>query len=239
MPKYPVHISGCQILPNSDIVFVDQEKNSLLLFNNAGVFVKEIMTFINTPSDICYVREREVAVTLIDRQKIFIIDVERNKVVRRTDVDGRCCGICTYEQMMYVIVDANSVFTLDFDLNIEKLIPIVTKSLSRIAVFGDRLYCTHSIDNSVVCYSKEGEKLWSFNDEIRFPFGIDIDTNGYVYVACNGSNSIITLSQDGTKIKVIMSEDSGVNKPLALNIDRELSVLVFSNENGDSFFLSI
>ncbi|XP_063411392.1 uncharacterized protein LOC134694318 [Mytilus trossulus] len=239
MPKNPVHISGCQILPNSDIVFVDQEKNSLLLFNNAGEFVKEIMTFINTPSDICYVRQREVAVTLFDKRRVFIIDVERNKIVRRTDIDGKCSGICTYEQMMYVIVDSNSVFTLDFDLNIENLIPIVTKSLSRIAVFGDRLYCTHSIDNSVVCYSKEGEKLWSFNDEIRFPFGIDIDTNGFVYVACKGSNSILTLSQDGTKIEVIMTEDSGVNKPLALNIDRELSILVFSNENGDSFFLSI
>ncbi|XP_071150347.1 uncharacterized protein [Mytilus edulis] len=31
IPKYPVHISGCQILPNSDIVFVDQEKNSFTI----------------------------------------------------------------------------------------------------------------------------------------------------------------------------------------------------------------
>ncbi|XP_063411394.1 zinc-binding protein A33-like [Mytilus trossulus] len=238
MPKNPVHISGCQILPNSDIVFVDQEHNSLLLFNNAGVFVKEIMTFINTPSDICYVRQREIAVTLLDKRRVFIIDVDRNKVVRRTDVDGRCCGICTYEQMMYVICDANSVLVLDFDLNVENSIQIVTNSLSRIAVFGDRLYCTHSIDNSVVCYSKEGEKFWFFNDEIRFPFGIDIDKNGFVYVACKGSNNIIILSQDGTKKEVIMSEDSGVEKPLALNIDRELSIFVFSNENGESFYLS-
>ncbi|CAG2252969.1 unnamed protein product [Mytilus edulis] len=132
-------------------------------------------------------------------RKFSLLMKKENKEVRPTDVDGRCYGICTYEQMMYVIVDANSVFTLDFDLNIEKLNSNSYKKFESNCCIRDRLYCTHSIDNSVVCYSKEGEKLWSFNDEIRFPFGIDIDTNGYVYVVCNGSNSIITLSQDGTK----------------------------------------
>ncbi|CAG2252966.1 unnamed protein product [Mytilus edulis] len=239
MQKHSVSITGCQILPNCDVVFVDQENRSILLFNNSGVFVKEIMTFKNMPSDICYVRQREVAVTLIDDQQIFIIYVDRNKIMRRRVVNGRCCGICTYEQMIYVIVHPNSVLALDFDLNIKHSIPIVSKSLSRIAVFGDQLYCTDTNADSVFCYSKEGEKLWSFNDEIRFPFGIDIDTNGYVYVACNGSNSIITLSQAGTKIGIIKSEDSGVNRPLAINIDRELSVLLFSNARGESCLLSI
>lgn len=239
MPKHPVHITACQILPNSDVVFVDQQNKSLLLFNNAGVFVKEIMTFKNMPSDICYVRQKEVAVTLIYDKNVFIIDVERNKVARRAHLDGKCYGICTYEQMMYVIVKPNSVLVLDFDLNIKNLIPIVGKSLSRIAVFGDRLYCTHFNDNSVFCYNKEGNILWSFNHEIPSPFGIDIDKNGFVYVACKDSNSIIALTQDGTKAEVIMSEDSGVKKPSAINIDRELSVLVFSNMNDESFLLSI
>ncbi|CAG2188695.1 unnamed protein product [Mytilus edulis] len=127
MQKHPVSITGCQILPNCDVVFVDQENKSILLFNNSGVFVKEIMTFQNKPSDISYVRQRQVAVTLYDDRNIFIIDVERNKIVRSRVVDGRCCGICTYEQMMYVIVPPNAVLTLDFDLKIKHSIPIVTK----------------------------------------------------------------------------------------------------------------
>ncbi|VDH91027.1 Hypothetical predicted protein [Mytilus galloprovincialis] len=239
MPKHSAHISGCQILPNSDIVFVDQQNRSLLLFNNAGVFVKEILSLKGETSDICYVRQREVAVTLILLQTVLIIDVDRNEIVKRRVLGGTCYGICNYEQMMYVIVRPNFVLVLDFDLNIKKSIPTSTKGLSRIAVFGDLLYCTHFNGNSVFCYNKEGETLWSFDDAIHLPFGIAIDKNGFVYVACKGSNSIIAVSQNGKESKVIMSEDSGVNKPFPINIDRELSVLVFSNHNGDSFLLSI
>ncbi|CAG2223905.1 unnamed protein product [Mytilus edulis] len=73
MPKHPVHITGCQILPNIDVVLVDQEKNSLLLFNKEGVFIKEIMTFKIMPSDICYVKQREVAVTFIYDKKCSLL----------------------------------------------------------------------------------------------------------------------------------------------------------------------
>ncbi|VDH95383.1 Hypothetical predicted protein [Mytilus galloprovincialis] len=239
MPKYPVHITGCQILPNTDVVLVDQKKYSIVLFNNEGVFVKEIMTFKTMPSDICYVKQREVAVTFIYDKKVFIIDVERNKVVRRTNLDGECNGICTYDKMIYVISNPNSILALDFDLNIQNSIPILTEFSSRIAIFGDRLYCTQCDDDYVVCYSKEGKILWSFYHEIDSPFGIDVDKNGVVYVVCNRNNSIIALSQDGKKTEVIMSEDSGLYEPLSINIDRESSILVVSNMNGDSLLLSI
>ncbi|XP_071177624.1 uncharacterized protein [Mytilus edulis] len=235
MPKQSLRITGCEILPNGNVMFLDKLQKCLLLFNIAGEFQREIITFENKPSDVCYVRQNEVAVTVY--KKVCMVDAEKNKIVKEKNIEADCYGICTYEQTVYVRVLPNRVLVLDFELDFQYQIQIFGETLTRIAVFGDKLFCTDCGKNTIFCYNKAGEMVWSYNHGIISPMGIDVDRNGFVYVACKGTNKIIALSQDGTKSRDIMSEDSGVNKPFALNIDRKMSVLVFSNERDKSAFL--
>lgn len=241
MPYESVRTTGCQILPEaSGVLFKEQQNKSLFLFSNTGVFVREILKFQNIPSDLCYVRQNEVAITFHNINDVYKIDFEKNKIVKKKNVAGECFGICSFEQMIYVRVIPNTILVLDFDFNVKNSIDVYGYTVTRIAVFRDKLYCTDWDKNTVMCYNKAGEKLWSKNCDMITPFGIDVDRNGVVYVACRGNNNIIALLPDGTESKVIISKESGLNGPFALTIDRDLSLLVVSNEsNTSSFLLSI
>lgn len=74
-----------------------------------------------------------------------------------------------------------------------------------------------------------------YDHNVNKPLGIDVDRYGFVYVACRNPHEIIALSQDGKESRVILSADSGVNDPFAINIDRESSLLAFSNGTTDVF----
>lgn len=232
MPDESVRVTGCQILPNGDVLFVDQQNQSLLLINQAGELVREVMNFTKPPSDICYVRQNEVAVTLSRDREMLMVDVEKNKIVKHTDIDGECHGICTYDQTLYVIAVPSTIIALDYDFNVKSRTQVFQTNLTRIAVFGRKIYCTDFINNTVFCYSKAGEVLWSYYLDIIGPYGIDVDIHGFVYVAC--ASQVIALSQDGTKSKAIVFENSH-----AININREMSLLLISSLKGNSFLLSI
>lgn len=172
-----------------------------------------------------------------------MIDVERDLIVKQRHVevtDGDIInGICTHKQMVFVRVVSNTVLVLDFEVYVKNRIEINGPRIFRIAVFRDKLYCTDSKTNKVLCYNTAGKRLWSYQQGLIWPLGIDEDRNGFVYVAYQTSNKIITLSQDGKELKVIMSAGSSVSFPFGINIDRGKSLLAFSNMLDKSFLLSI
>lgn len=228
IPKRSAIISSCQILPRGDVLFVDRSNKCLLLFNDAGEFVRTVVITENKPSDVCYLTQSKVIVT-DSKRNLLLIDVEKNQIVKQKHVENIggniVYGICTYEQTIYVRVVPKSVLVLEFDFHIKYQLKIVGTTLTRIAVFRDKLYCTDWTKNKVLCYNKTGELLWSFNQGAICPLGIDVDRNGFVYVACQSSNKIIALSQDGKESKIILSAESGVKQPFAINVNRESSLL--------------
>jgi hypothetical protein len=56
---------------------------------------------------------------------------------------------------------------------------------SFVTTFGDKIFQTNLVNNSVTCYTISGEKLWEFRDEsvLRNPVSIAVDNNCEVYKA--------------------------------------------------------
>lgn len=102
-------------------------------------------------------------------------------------------------------------------------------SYAHVALLGDKIYFTHSDNNSVTC-DWQGKIQWNFhNREITFPFGVTVDTDGNVFVAGNNSNNVIVISPDGKHHKQLLSFEDGVYWPIGLIYDRHKHQLLVTN----------
>jgi hypothetical protein len=56
---------------------------------------------------------------------------------------------------------------------------------SFVTTFGDKIFQTNHVNNSVTCYTINGEKLWEFRDEsvLREPIGVAIGRSGPAVVS--------------------------------------------------------
>jgi outer membrane protein assembly factor BamB len=63
------------------------------------------------------------------------------------------------------------------------------------------IFQTNPVNNSVTCYTINGEKLWEFNDAsvLRQPIGVAVDNNCNIYVTSFYYNKVIVLSPDGKR----------------------------------------
>jgi len=79
----PVHIKGCEILPDGKLVFADQEGKRLLMFFNNGNYAKDIVRFTGTPCEVSYTGENIVAVTIKYKHKVVFVNVITNTIKKR------------------------------------------------------------------------------------------------------------------------------------------------------------
>lgn len=128
-------------------MFVDRYNKCLLLFNDAGEFVRTVVTAKSELNDVCYLTENKVAVTDTNRG-ILMIDVKKNLIVKQEHeevTNGDIInGICTFKQMIFVKVVLNTVLVLDFEFHVKNRIEIIGQGILSITVFRDKLYCADS-----------------------------------------------------------------------------------------------
>jgi hypothetical protein len=61
----------------------------------------------------------------------------------------------------------------------------------------DRIYACSYISNTVKCYSKTGELLWIFSEDLLLaPSGLAIDSNRNILVFGEDSNNLTIISRD-------------------------------------------
>ncbi|CAG2232755.1 unnamed protein product [Mytilus edulis] len=100
-----------------------------------------------------------------------------------------------------------------------------------VALFKGNIYSTIYRGNKVCCYKSSGEPLWTFqHDDIVNPLGITLDKNGFVYVVSMSNNRVVVVSPDGKTCKTILSRADGMNTLYAIDIDRELGIMIVSSK---------
>jgi hypothetical protein len=65
---------------------------------------------------------------------------------------------------------------------------------SFVTTFGDKIFQTNHVNNSVACYTINGEKLWEFRDEsvLRMPVGVGSFNNSFCTFGININDTYIT-----------------------------------------------
>ena len=112
---------------------------------------------------------------------------------------------------------------------------------SFVTTFGDKIFQTNHVNNSVTCYTINGEKLWEFKDEsvLGHPLCVAVDNNCNIYVTSYYDNKVIVLSPDGKQWRKLLDQNDGMNGPYGIYIDKTTNNILITNLLGLAFLYRI
>lgn len=74
---------------------------------------------------------------------------------------------------------------------------------------------------------------------LKYPTGISVDNNGNVFVVGGTRNSVVVISADGKRHRVLFSSKDGLDNPWSLHYDRSTHQLLVANFNNNAFVYSL
>ncbi|XP_052106460.1 uncharacterized protein LOC127738990 isoform X1 [Mytilus californianus] len=228
-----MNIRACRLLPDGKYLIIDNQfyTGHLLLFSNAGMFLKEVVAFNGCSFDTCILRNNTVAVTLGLEKQIAFVEIEKNNIIRTIHFSHVCDAIASDGQMLVISSMEKSTLVNLTDESHTILEGVVA---DRVALFNESIYGTLYKAKQVNCYTSTGEPLWTFqHQDIVSPRELALDKNGFVYIASRGNNSIVVVSPDGKTLKTILSEADGIKHPYAIDINRETGIMIVSSHIRD------
>ena len=235
-----VGITGCDILPNGKLVFVEQTGKRLLMFSNNGNYEKKIVQFSGTPLEVSYTGENIVAVTIYKKHEVVFVNVIANTIINTVDVSYDCWGTDFNMNRLAIRVIQTStpshIVYLDRKGKLIDRINIPGKNSGNISLRDGTVKCTDWRTNTIYCYTLAGQQIWAFRDEnvLRHPKGIALDKNRNVYVAGHKTNNVV-----GKNCREILTKSDGLNGPFSLRINIDRSELLVCNERGPAFLFSL
>jgi hypothetical protein len=121
---------------------------------------------------------------------------------------------------------------------------IINRNMSYVkyvATFGDKLYYTNYVTNTVTCCDLQGTTQWEFKDErvLKGPVGISVDNDGNVYVAGRDSINVMAISPDGHRHRQLLSSKDGLVLPKVLDYERSTNRLLVVNQSDTSFLFDV
>ncbi|CAC5413850.1 unnamed protein product [Mytilus coruscus] len=238
-----LEIYGCQVLPDGRHLVLEAVSKSLIMFSKNGEYTEHVILFEDEPNDICYIRGNLIAVTILQKRKILLIGLITKSITKTFQVTDSCFGVESNGETLVVSLHGSShkLLTLDLDGYILSEVTVPGKYTIRSALYKSNILVTNWKDNIIYCYTNNGVLSWEHKlKDIGEPFGITVDKNGFIYVACKRNDKIVVLSKDGKTSRTILSKENGIVYPRAINIDKTSSTLLVTNSfNGDAFVYEI
>ncbi|KAK3580236.1 hypothetical protein CHS0354_012763 [Potamilus streckersoni] len=231
-----------------DITFLPDDKLMLADDNNQCILLSSAYQFITSyslpgkPGNICGLEDQEVAVSLLNQNKILILSVVGDVFtpVRRIVTNYNCNGIaaagngemvvngyCNNNKSQWFLVTKKGdvKYLHQYDSQNYKDNYVALNNMKT------RVYVSVYNMNSLLCFDMDGRKQFTYSpDNLRGPSGVAVDRHDNIYVIGHISGNIHQLCTDGSVFQVITS---GVPKcPLAICIHKSKDMLVITNTSN-------
>ncbi|CAG2191500.1 TRIM2_3 [Mytilus edulis] len=227
------NVRGCAILPNGKMMFCDYDNQNLIGLKSNGTHEFEIR--LDTRAfDMAYIEgENTIAVTSGDMGQIVIhiIDPNSRTIKRTIQTNEFPYGITLNKTVLVYCKSGKGIMEVQLNGESEKaLVQFSMPPYSYVAVHGDNIYYTNKDNNSVTCYDIHGNLKWEFKDtqNLQYPQGISVDSNGNVYVVSRDTHSVVIISPDGKRCRTILSSRDGL-KPTSSKFKVRISCFLKKN----------
>ncbi|XP_052065981.1 uncharacterized protein LOC127705677 [Mytilus californianus] len=214
-------IYGCCMLPDGRLVFTYNREGKVRVFNNQGSKEFEMKIPCGV-FDIVYISNDNTLVVSSgesDKECLTIIDLERKEIKKTISLSSDNYGIVLKDnQLIYSAYNKGIRMINLYDESLSDIVREKMASEGYTATFKDNIYHTNRLNHTVTCYTLQGEIQWTFKNEIVLnnPLGIDVDSDGNVYVAGIHSNNVVVISNDGKMYRELLEASVGFNYPIAL-----------------------
>ena len=233
---------GCVICPNGKMLFTDNSsKQKLVILNNDGTLDKKITCSPYFSRDVTLIDDSTVAVSTAGDIRIINIDSKRTERVIKTT--GRCYGIAYHKGTLLCCAESRGLnkIGLSDDIITTLFEDVKLPGQSFLTTFGDKIFQTNLVNNSVTCYTINGEKLWQFNDAsvLKQPVGVAVDNNCNIYVTSFYYSKVIVLSPDGKQWRQLLDQNDGMSGPYGISIDKTTNNILITNYYGSALMYHI
>ncbi|XP_063405907.1 E3 ubiquitin-protein ligase TRIM45-like [Mytilus trossulus] len=230
-------IKGCAILQNGKMMLCDYNNGNLFGSKSNGTHEFDIR--LDTCAfDFAYF-EKLNAVSVTDGfygDGIHFINPSSRRIKRSIRTSGDSYGIAVNGNALVYCKSGTGIMEIKWDGKSEKaLVQFNMPHYSYVAVHGDNIYYINKDNHSVTCYNIHGNPKWEFRDaqNLRYPQGISIDSDGNVYVASMDTSSLVIITPDGKRCRTILSSRDGLSRPHALHFEPTSNKLLVANEKQD------
>lgn len=232
-------VSGCSMFSNDKIIFSSCRDKQVMVLKQTYE-IEKIIPVSPGPWDVTFIGDNKVAVSTDEGVKI--INIITNAIEKTINI-GSCDGLDYYKGSLLCCVYRTGVVSVDLKkAMIRTLVPDRRTGRNYCAAHEDRIYATRDSDNSVTCYTMEGEKMWKFENPLVLfgPSGIAVDKDSNIFCSSSQYHSIFVLSPDGKRHRTLLTKQDGINSPAALYFDRSKNQLLVGNWDGNGllFYMS-
>ncbi|XP_033731028.1 uncharacterized protein LOC117320572 [Pecten maximus] len=216
--------AGIVYLPDDHIVVGDYNNNKIKLFAASGKCLDQ-MKVPGNPFDICCIDDDTVAVAIYNSE-IHIIKVNHAKLTLSSKIklsNGTHPYGITYSNEAFTVSTPTDVYRVSKD-GVSNKIASYPKRCFHLAydprtghIYGSQ---RTSEDGDVAVYRLSDGKLTSISKVgmLRTASGVDVDSDGNVYVCGWTSNNVVQMSGDGTNVRELLTSSNGVDKPRAISL---------------------
>ncbi|XP_071141807.1 E3 ubiquitin-protein ligase TRIM71-like [Mytilus edulis] len=235
-------VTGCAILQNGKMMFCDYYNCHLIGLKSNGTH--EFVIQLDTRAfDLAYFELiNAISVTSgFYGEGIHLINLY-NRRTKRCIRTSNSYGIALNKNALVYCKSGTGIMEVQNLGESEKaLVQFKMPHCSYVAVYGSNIYYTNKDNHSVTCYDIHGNLKWEFKDaqNLIYPQGIAVDSNGNVYVASMDTNSVVIITPDGKRCRTILSSRDGLSSPHALHFETTSNKLLVANENKIAFLFDV
>jgi hypothetical protein len=231
-------ITGCTILDNGKVFFseynVDEYTARVTLNDSNGNFIRTVQELESTEEsfyDITSIDTNTIAVSM--GSYISIVNIDTQNMLHKIENKNHCYGIAYCDGKLYYCHENEGIRQFDLKTKTNHLlVSTFICKFSHIWCDGNKLLYISDTE-TVSCCDMNGKQMWSFNDTslLRFPRGIVVDSDGFVFVTGKETGNIVVISPDVNSAKEVyqisvpraMCYDKDENKILVCHTDRKAS----------------
>lgn len=243
LPRYQsCQITGIVAVSKGVIACVDTGDNSVKIIDVKRHMITSSASFTSHPWDIASINAGQLAVTIPAEKTIqFICSVDGLGKGHTIDVKGECRGLA-YSNGKFVVSFTKPPKVSILSVN-GKVLRNIKKDWTGVPLFKWPLYvsvssegdCIYVSDNNyclVIKLSFTGTVLARYsNKDLLFPRGLAVCEDGSVLVCSSGSDSVHHISSQCRNMRILLTEQDGINNPQSLCLDDGSQTLIVNHSD--------
>ncbi|XP_071123372.1 uncharacterized protein [Mytilus edulis] len=237
-------ITGCCILPDGRLAYTCFDNCTINVCNVEGV---EDFT-VKMPHqafDIALIGDdNTLAVTSGSsrKQSINFIDLGKGKIKKTILLGSNNYGLALAEKKMIYSAENKGIRIFNpFDESIVDIVREQMPDACYIATLKDKVFHTNWKTDTVTCYNLQGKTQWTFwnRNVLKNPVGIDVDSDGNVFVVGFNSNNIVVIAPDGQRHREVLTASDGLTMPTSLYYNRSTNQMLVANMSKKIFLFNL
>ncbi|XP_052083646.1 uncharacterized protein LOC127720959 [Mytilus californianus] len=233
-------LAGCEIVPDGDILLVNQTYNIILMYNQSGGRIKEFKMPWK-PYDITYICNDIVAISFIAEKKVCTFNTKNEQLDTFYTSSEKVYGIAYKHDKLFLRCGNIGIRIITLSGTLISDIKFDSHSTLYLCVGNSgQIYYPKSEERSVNCCDRQGNIQWTVTSYLLSAVrGITCGLNGIVFAADN-AGGVTVISADGQQSKRILDKSSGPRDPYCIHFsDRRNQLLVCNQVDGQAFLYDV